>query len=122
LSRTFANFDVLAFPSETDTFGLVVLEAFASGVPAVVTDRGGPQYTVRHGRSGYIAHNAEEFADYVAALISHPELLSAMRMAAREQALTTSWDRIFEGMYEAYERCLSPLPVASHDVLDVATT
>jgi glycosyltransferase involved in cell wall biosynthesis len=122
LSRTFANFDVLAFPSETDTFGLVVLEAFASGVPAVVTDRGGPQYTVRRGRSGYIAHNAEEFADYVAALISHPELHSAMRMAAREQALTTSWDRIFEGMYEAYERCLSPLPVASHDVLDVATT
>ena len=52
LSRTFANFDVLAFPSETDTFGLVVLEAFASGVPAVVTDRGGPQYTVRHGSSG----------------------------------------------------------------------
>jgi len=43
LSRTFASFDVLAFPSETDTFGLVVLEAFASGVPAVVTDRGGPQ-------------------------------------------------------------------------------
>ncbi len=39
LSRTFANFDVLAFPSETDTFGLVVLEAFASGVPAVVTDK-----------------------------------------------------------------------------------
>ena len=54
LSRTFANFDVLAFPSETDTFGLVVLEAFASGVPAVVTDRGGPQYTVRHGISGYV--------------------------------------------------------------------
>jgi glycosyltransferase involved in cell wall biosynthesis len=45
LSRTFASFDVLAFPSETDTFGLVVLEAFASGVPAVVTDRGGLQYS-----------------------------------------------------------------------------
>lgn len=122
LSRTFANFDVLAFPSETDTFGLVVLEAFASGVPAVVTDRGGPQYTVRHGRSGYVAHNVDEFADYVAGLMSQPELLAIMRMAAREQALTSSWDRIFEGMYEAYETCLSPLPAASHDVLDVATS
>lgn len=122
LSQTFANFDVLAFPSETDTFGLVVLEAFASGVPAVVTDRGGPQYTVRHGNSGYVACNFEEFVSYTARLMEQPELLSAMRVAAREQALATSWDRIFEGMYEAYARCLSAEPVPSHNVFDVATT
>jgi phosphatidylinositol alpha 1,6-mannosyltransferase len=122
LSRTFANFDVLAFPSETDTFGLVVLEAFASGVPAVVTGRGGPQYTVRHGGSGYIARNFDEFVSYTARLMSQPELLSAMRVAAREQALTTSWDRIFEGMYEAYGRCLSAVPATRHNVFDVATT
>ncbi len=122
LSRTFANFDVFAFPSETDTFGLVVLEAFASGVPAVVTDRGGPQYTVRHGSSGYIAHDFDEFAACTAKLMAQPELLSAMRVAARQQALTTSWDRIFDGMYEAYERCLSSVPVTSHSVFDVATT
>ena len=122
LSRTFANFDVLAFPSETDTFGLVVLEAFASGVPAVVTDRGGPQYTVRHGSSGYVARDFKEFAGYMAKLMSQPEVLSAMRVAAREQALTTSWDRIFEGMYEAYESCLALVPIASHSVFDVATT
>jgi phosphatidylinositol alpha 1,6-mannosyltransferase len=122
LSRTFANFDVLAFPSETDTFGLVVLEAFASGVPAVVTDRGGPQYTVRHGTSGYIARDFDEFVGYAARLMVEPELLSAMRVAARQQALETSWDRIFEGMYEAYERCLLSVPVARHGVLDVATT
>src|ERR1035438_387093 len=122
LSRVFANFDVLAFPSETDTFGLVVLEAFASGVPAVVTDRGGPQFTVRHGSTGYVARNLDEFAAYTARLMSQPELLSAMRGAARQQALTTSWDRIFDGMYEAYARCLSPVPVTSHSVFDVATT
>lgn len=122
LARTFANFDVLAFPSETDTFGLVVLEAFASGVPAVVTDRGGPQYTVRHGHSGYVTRNFEEFVGYTAKLMSEPELLRLMRVAARKQALTTSWDRIFEGMYDAYERCLSSMPVASHNILDAATT
>lgn len=122
LSRTFANFDVLAFPSETDTFGLVVLEAFASGVPAVVTDRGGPQYTVRHGSSGYIARDFDEFVAYTARLMDQPELLSTLRAAARQQALETSWDRIFEGMYEAYERCLSSVPVTSHNVFDVATT
>jgi len=122
LWRTFANFDVLAFPSETDTFGLVVLEAFASGVPAVVTDRGGPQYTVRHGSSGFIARDFNEFVACTGRLMDEPELLSAMRLAARRQAAETSWDRIFEGMYEAYERCLCTVPVASHSVLDVATT
>jgi phosphatidylinositol alpha 1,6-mannosyltransferase len=122
LGRTFANFDMLAFPSETDTFGLVVLEAFASGVPAVVTDRGGPQFTVRHGQSGYVARDFEEFVAYTAALMGQPELLSTMRVAARRQALETSWDRIFEGMYEAYERCLSSVPVEGHSVFDVATT
>jgi len=122
LSRTFANFDVLAFPSETDTFGLVVLEAFASGVPAVVTDRGGPQFTVRHGSSGYVARNFDEFVSYTARLMSQPELLSAMRVAAREQVLTTSWDRIFDGMYEAYTSCLCSAPVPSHDFLDAVTT
>ena len=122
LGRTFANFDMLAFPSETDTFGLVVLEAFASGVPAVVTDRGGPQFTVRHGQSGYVARDFDEFVAYTAALMAQPELLSTMRVAARRQAMETSWDRIFEGMYEAYERCLSSVPVESHSVFDVATT
>ena len=121
LSRTFANFDVLAFPSETDTFGLVVLEAFASAVPAVVTDRGGPQYTVRHGSSGYVARDFDQFAAYTAKLMAEPELLSSMRVSARQQALTTSWDRIFKGMYEAYEGCTSSAPVASHSVFDVAT-
>ncbi|MGP0018038.1 MAG: glycosyltransferase [Candidatus Sulfotelmatobacter sp.] len=122
LARTFANFDMLAFPSETDTFGLVVLEAFASGVPAVVTDRGGPQFTVRHGSSGYVARDFDEFVAYTAALMEEPELLATMRVAARRQAMETSWDRIFEGMYEAYERCLSSVPVESHSVFDVATT
>ena len=107
---------------ETETFGLVVLEAFASGVPAVVTDRGGPQYTAPHQSSGYIAQDCDEFAAYTARLMSQPDLLSAMRRADREQALTTSWDRIFEGMYEAYARCLSAAPVPNHSLCDVATT
>jgi glycosyltransferase involved in cell wall biosynthesis len=120
LTRAFANFDMLAFPSETDTFGLVVLEAFASGVPAVVTNCGGPQFTVRHGSSGYIARNFDEFVAYTARLMAEPELLSGMRVKARQQALATSWDRIFEGMYEAYGRCLSPVPAPSRRILDAA--
>ena len=91
----------------------MVLEAFASGVPAVVMDRGGPQpYTVRHSRTGFIARDFNEFVTFTATLLDHPDLHSAMRVTARQQALITSWDSIFEGMYEVYERCLCPGPVA----------
>lgn len=122
LSRTFANLDLLAFPSETDTFGLVILEAFACGVPAVVTDRGGPQFSVSHGHTGFVARNFDEFASYTGQLMTQPEVLSSMRAAAREKALATSWDRIFDGMYDAYERCLVRSSDAAENVFQVATT
>ena len=107
LSRTFANFDVLAFPSETDTFGLVVLEAFASGVPAVVTDRGGPQYTVRHGSSGYVARNFDEFVSYTARLMAQPELLSAMRVGGARAGA----DHFVGSHFRGDVRSLCALPV-----------
>jgi phosphatidylinositol alpha 1,6-mannosyltransferase len=104
LCRAFASMDVFLFPSETDTFGLVVLEALASGVPAVVTSVGGPKDTVEHGKTGYVAENTEELVDFTERLLTGPQLLPAMRLAARSYALSTSWDVIFENMYKAYER------------------
>jgi phosphatidylinositol alpha 1,6-mannosyltransferase len=122
LSQAFANLDLLAFPSDTDTFGLVVLEAFASGVPAVVSGGGGPKYTVRQGKTGYAAYTFDEFVSFTSLLMSRPDLHAAMSVAAREQAVSTSWDRIFEGIYEAYETGLFPAAVASQPVFDTATT
>lgn len=66
--------DVFVFPSRTDTFGNVVLEALASGVPAVVTDAGGPKFIVNAGSSGFIARDAAEFAARTAPLLKDPEL------------------------------------------------
>jgi phosphatidylinositol alpha 1,6-mannosyltransferase len=122
LSRAFANLDILAFPSETDTFGLVVLEALSSGVPAVVTASGGPKHIVEHGRTGYVANTLDDFVAFTATLLTQPELLTAMRPAARRQALASNWDQIFEGMYEAYERYLLPTSDLNHSILDAATT
>lgn len=102
LSRAYANMDVLAFPSETETFGLVVLEALSSGVAAVVTDLGGPKYTVQHGKTGYIAKNFDEFTSHVATLMTGPDVLSSMRKAAREYAQSSSWDVAFQNIYKAY--------------------
>jgi len=120
LSRAFANMDLFVFPSETDTFGLVVLEAMSSGVPAVVTASGGPKFTVRHGETGYVASNFEEFVSFTERLMTEPELLARMSLAAREYALSTSWERIFEGMYTTYERCLNVADRVPQQVLDVA--
>jgi glycosyltransferase involved in cell wall biosynthesis len=122
LSRAFANMDAFAFPSETDTFGLAVLEALASGVPAVVTARGGPKYTVQNGETGFVATDFDDFVRTTVILLTQPDLLSSMRTAAREYALSTSWDQIFDGMYRAYEHCLTAEDSLSEGILDVANT
>lgn len=101
LSRAFANMDVLAFPSETDTFGLVVLEAMASGVPAVVTATGGPKYIVRHGETGYIAADFADFAAAIERLMLQPDVLARMRLAARQQAQDASWQNVFQEIRSA---------------------
>ncbi len=105
LAAAYADMDVFVFPSHTDTFGNVVLEALASGVPAVVTPDGGPCTIVENGVTGRIATDAE-FAVAVAGILGDPEKHAAMRAAARAYALTASWDSVFEGVYEAYEEIL----------------
>ncbi|HEY0758242.1 MAG TPA: glycosyltransferase [Acidisarcina sp.] len=105
LSRAYANMDVFVFPSHTDTFGNVMLEALASGVPAVVTPDGGPRYIVREGESGRIASD-ESFAEAVAGILRDPPLHDKMRQSARTQAQAASWDAVFEGVYAAYQTAL----------------
>ncbi len=112
LSAAYANMDLLVFPSHTDTFGNVVLEALASGVPAIVTPDGGPKTIVRDGVTGRIAADAE-FAAAVAGVLGNPKQHAEMRLAARAHALTMSWDAVFEGVYAGYE---AMLPARSKEI------
>jgi phosphatidylinositol alpha 1,6-mannosyltransferase len=105
LAAAYASMDLFVFPSHTDTFGNVVLEALASGVPAIVTPDGGPCTIVRDGETGRIVPD-EGFAAAVAAVLADPEKHAAMRQAARAYALTASWDSVFEGVYQGYESIL----------------
>jgi len=102
LATAYANMDLFVFPSHTDTFGNVVLEALASGVPAIVTPDGGPCTIVRDGETGRIVPD-DHFAEAIAGLLGDPARLDKMRKAARVYALTASWDSVFEGVYAAYE-------------------
>jgi glycosyltransferase involved in cell wall biosynthesis len=62
LAQALASADVFAFPSTTDTFGNAVLEAMACGVPAVVTDQGGPKEIAQHGVSGLVVAGGDTVA------------------------------------------------------------
>lgn len=108
LAQAYANMDLFVFPSHTDTFGNVVLEALASGVPAIVTPDGGPCTIVRDGETGCVVRD-DEFASAISAILSNPTAHQRMRQAARAYAANASWDSVFEGVYAAYEELL---PVA----------
>jgi phosphatidylinositol alpha 1,6-mannosyltransferase len=103
LAQAYANMDVFLFPSRTDTFGNVILESLASGVPAIVTDGGGPKYLVEEGRTGFIASTDSAFAEAALRIALAPEMLAQMRLQAREYALRQSWDAVFNDVYRAYE-------------------
>jgi glycosyltransferase involved in cell wall biosynthesis len=106
LARAYANMDLFVFPSHTDTFGNVVLEALASGVPAIVTPDGGPRYIVNDGETGCIATD-DGFSSAIAKLILDPALHAQMSTAARLYAQSASWDSVFEGIYSTYDEVLA---------------
>jgi glycosyltransferase involved in cell wall biosynthesis len=108
LARAYANMDIFVFPSRTDTFGNVVQEALAAGVPAVVTDAGGPRFIVSHGANGLVAGSDEEFCAWVVALARDEGLRGRMSSVARRSMIQNSWDRVFEEVYEGYASAFQP--------------
>jgi len=106
LARAYANMDLFVFPSRTDTFGNVVQEAAASGVPSVVTNEGGPKHLVVAGKTGLIAETNAEFVAKVVELALDRNRLREMGEAARERVSGVSWDGAFEKTYLAYRACL----------------
>ena len=103
LAEAYANMDVFVFPSETDTYGNVVLEAQASGVPAIVSPIGGPRFLVRSKESGFVAYRSRDYATYIARMQQHSSELSRMRAAARAEACAASWDAVFSSVYSSYD-------------------
>jgi len=63
---------------------------------AVVTNEGGPKFLIKEGETGFISADTESFARAVRQLAAQPQLLEKMRRAARESALSVSWDAVFQ--------------------------
>jgi glycosyltransferase involved in cell wall biosynthesis len=103
LAEAYADMDLFVFPSRTDAFGNVVLEAMAAGVPAVVMPEGGPRFLIENGVNGVVASCKDDFLKSVVELVRFPQRVEKMREAAREAACERSWERVFESVYDKYQ-------------------
>jgi glycosyltransferase involved in cell wall biosynthesis len=104
LARWYASGDVFVFPSTTETFGNVVTEALASGLPAVVVDRGGPPDQIEPGENGWIAraNDPADLADRVESLLRDPEARARMGRRAVASARERDWDAINGRLLDSY--------------------
>ena len=104
LARWYASGDVFVFPSTTETFGNVVLEAQASGLPPVVVDRGGPADLVAPGATGLVARSNDpaDLAEKVETLLRDREARARMGMQARDAARERDWAAINGRLIQSY--------------------
>ena len=103
LRRIYASSDLFVFPSPTDTFGNVVLEAQASGLPVLVSDSGGARENIQPGVTGeVVAGGPEAFAHAARKLLNNPERRREMGRAARAYARQRDLRRAFAGLWGMY--------------------
>jgi glycosyltransferase involved in cell wall biosynthesis len=104
LAEAYTQMDAFVFPSLTDTFGLVILEAMASGVPVILSPETGTRVGIKDGISGFLSN---DFAASLKQLMHHHELRLEMGEAARKFANTQSWHHVFENLYQTYSEGLT---------------
>lgn len=106
LSRAYASSDILLFPSSTETFGNVTIEAMASGLAPIVADEGGSKFLVEGGKTGFLAkpRDAEDFCKKTEDLLNQPELLKKLRAAALDFSKGFGWEKVFEKILENYKK------------------
>lgn len=109
LARAYASADVFLFPSATDTFGQVILEAQASGLPAIAVAAGGPLTLIEDRVSGLLCDaDAQSLAGGLVELASSPLLRERLTRAALAAVRERTWERALERLGEGYRRALTP--------------
>jgi glycosyltransferase involved in cell wall biosynthesis/predicted metal-dependent phosphoesterase TrpH len=107
LARAYASADVFMFPSQTDTFGQVVLEAQASGLPVIAVDAGGPASLIDHGRTGLLVPaDADSLASALLTLARRPPLRRQLSRGALGAVRGRTWEAALERLGGAYRLVL----------------
>jgi glycosyltransferase involved in cell wall biosynthesis len=110
LAALYASSDLLAFPSRTDTLGQVVMEAQASGLPAIVSNEGGPKEIVEDGVSGLVipATQPAAWAAAMDELLSNDQRRRSMADAAPRQVAELSPAKTFEAFWRVHAEAVEP--------------
>jgi glycosyltransferase involved in cell wall biosynthesis len=98
LAKAYASADIFVFPSTTDTFGNVVIEAQASGLPVIVSDLGGPKELVEDGVNGLVtkARDVKDVARAITLLAGDQKMRTRMGEKARQSVVDRSWPGAFQ--------------------------
>jgi glycosyltransferase involved in cell wall biosynthesis len=114
LADAYASADLFLFASRTDTFGQVLLEAQASGLPVVAVAEGGPCSIVADGVTGLLRPaDATALADAVVSLAADPGARARLARAARGAVAERTWERALERLADGYRRALDGADVAA---------
>lgn len=108
LATAYASSDIFLFPSVTETFGNVTLEAMSSGLPCIVADATGSKSLVESGVNGYLVppRNTGKFARCVQEVAENDELCKKMGKIARQKALAYSWNNVNAELLKNYREAL----------------
>jgi len=108
LSTSYASSDIFLFPSTTETFGNVVVEAMASKLPCVCANAGGPKGIIHDGVTGYLSkpNNINSFMKNVNILLKNKKLREKIGDKALEYARAQSWDKICDDLIESYDEVI----------------
>jgi glycosyltransferase involved in cell wall biosynthesis len=98
LQRIYASCDLFAFPSETDTFGVVLMEAQSSGLPVIVSGKSGTRFAMKENVTGRVVRpmTPEGLCGHLNELLSAPSLLAGMSKEARVHAEENTQEKAFE--------------------------
>ena len=114
LARAYASADMFLFASRTDTFGQVLLEAQASGLPVVAVGEGGPTSIVTDGATGRLCPaDAGDLADVVCELAAQPLQRERLARTAVEAVRQRTWERSLQRLADGYRRALDPAEAAA---------
>jgi len=109
LSRAYASADLFVFPSTTESFGNVIQEAAASGLPSIGAAEGGVKDLISDGETGFLARprDAEDFANKMEKVLLNTRLRNSMATEALKTIANKSWDNINRGLIDDYKKVIA---------------